>query len=621
MNEVKVSVVNFLFREDLKALQSAIDLLSFHEKKTLKSANEVLQGITPETGTLVVASLVDKNDLIEIATLVKMSKKIPKEASYKIIVVNFSKNQAYEKAIENLGIKDLLEPGLNTKAFKFKLDFHFKAIASKLKREIAQNNEKTLKNDNQVREESKVSNNRQMIWDPPLELTDDIWLTRDEGDVKFIFSRWLVKLMGPGPYAGQWNEEKNGIWRFDFRPGEKGAFVLTEGIWFYKGEQRPEFDIHENLWFFTGDNFELFFSNENQNFSRVKCVKKELHVCKNSSHAKLKEKSMYESFDKEITFSKEADKFKDMEGESSTDTIEQGPLKGKTNAPVDHLTNLTGKSGQGEKTESDDQGPLGGKSKTSHLSTFWEGKLETGDEEKEGEESEVDSKNESYSSDSLKGNIKTEASGDEDSFNIDIDGVHSGSDLDMEADNEFQKYYKNHNEAKKYGTKDLPKGGLGTKSEIEENDELFVDLTSGDEQNLLDEITQSTAESAENLFSKTDEVTGEFKVICYIICGGHRIKCNLYDFFDDLIIYLAQKASIQESNKVDLDMMFSFKDDKKNLKMIGDVVSIENDDEGSLFVCVKISSEDVKVFESFMKHYQRRQINITKFLNRAKGVA
>jgi hypothetical protein len=606
MAEIKVSVISFLFREELKSLQGALDSLPFFEKKNLKSSNEVLLDIKAECGTLVLASLVDKNDLIEIATLVKMSKKIPKDASYKIIVVNFSKNQAFEKAIENLGIKDVLEPTLNTKAYKFKLDLHYKNIASKLKRETTQNVEKTIKSEKEVKEETKHQNNRQLIWDPPLELKDDTWVLREDGDVKFVFSRWLVKLMGPGPFAGGWSEEKSGLWKFEFKAGERASFVSSEGEWFYKGEQRPEFDMHENLWFFTGDQFELFFSAQEQNFVRLKCVKKELHLCKNSSFAKGKEKSMFESFDKELTFSKEAQKFENMEGESSTETIDQSPMKGKTQLPADQLKDLTGKSLK-TSGEREDQGEgLKGKGETSHISTYWEGKLGAS-EEKEKIEKEKSEETINTKDNHLMGKLDPKDASSQDDFKVDLDEAKDSSLLDLEADNEFQKYYKNHNEAKQYGTYDFNKARAGKKDPDEKED--LLPLVSLEE------------ESENEIFSKTDDVTGEFKVICYIIFSGQRIKCNLYDFFDDLIIYLAHKAAIRESNRVDLDMMFSFKDDKASLKMMGDVVSIEKDGEGSLFVSVKISPQDVTEFEAFMKHYQKKQGQVTKFIHKSKGVA
>ena len=607
MAEIKVSVISFLFREELKSLQGALDSLPFFEKKNLKSSNEVLQDIKADCGTLVLASLVDKNDLIEIATLVKMSKKIPKDASYKIIVVNFSKNQAFEKAIENLGIKDVLEPTLNTKAYKFKLDLHYKNIASKLKRDSTQNVERTVKNEKEVKEEAKNQNGRQMIWDPPLELPDDTWLLRENGDVKFIFSRWLVKLMGPGPFAGGWSEEKSGLWKFEFKAQERASFVSSAGEWFYKGEQRPEFDMNENLWFFTGDQFELFFSAQDQNFVRLKCVKKELHICKNSPHAKGKEKSMYESFDKELTFSKEAQKFENMEGESSTETIDQGPMKGKTQLPGDHLTNLSGKLLKREGDAENQDQPLQGKGETSHISTYWEGKMGAS-EEKEKSEKEKSEDTINLKDDHLSGKLDPKDPSSQDDFKIDLEKAREASLLDLEADNEFQKYYKNHNEAKQYGTYDFNKARAGKKDPEEQDDTLpFASL--------------EEEEPGNEIFSKSDDVTGEFKVICYIIFGGQRIKCNLYDFFDDLIIYLAHKAAIRESNRVDLDMMFSFKDDKASLKMMGDVVSIENDGEGSLFVSVKISPQDVTEFEAFMKHYHRKQGQVTKFIHKSKGVA
>ena len=251
-------------------------------------------------------------------------------------------------------------------------------------------------------------------------------------------------------------------------------------------------------------------------------------------------------------------------------------MKGKTNNPSDKLNPLSGKIPQ--KDGKDKESKPDKSSGPSLLTSFLDGNLGLVGNKKEKE----DKPHESQTGDPL------------DDFKIDIDDVQSGKLLDLEADIEYQKHYKKHNEAKKYGTIDLPQGGLGK----DEDKNLPVD----------------------QLFRAEDEIS-DFKVSCFLFADGKKIECNLYDHFENFIIYLTQKVSIQESANVDVDISFSFKDYRVNIKVNGTVASIEDAGDGNIFICIKMKAEDLAKFESLMKQYKIMQQGVTKFIKKGRGVA
>lgn len=413
-----IPVIKFLFNDSFKVLNEALNLSPGYTVEEISTANDLSTFLSTEPAALVIASLKNKNDLIQIATFVKLAKKVAKDTAIKIVVINFSGDRTFDKAIAKLGIQDLIETGINTKALKFKLDFWMKSLNAQIKNNPNSSAQKTVKSLDQNKAQDKKADPTIPVWVEPLDLEDDIWILKSEADAKKVLAKWLIRLLGPSPYIGQWTEVKGGIWRFDIKESEKELYCPNPGAWFFHGDQKPDFVWKENIWMITGDTFELYYKEKEQVYSRLKSKDKVLTMAKNSLFAKTKEPVIIESFDKELVFKKEAQKLEDLEGKNKTDQINGDPLSGK-NKPADKLGgNLSGKV---ESEEAINHENLSQKTTTARESKFWGGKN------------------------------SADASKDDDFTGPKADGPNAGADLSRDRkDNEHKKFYKNHNEAEKY---------------------------------------------------------------------------------------------------------------------------------------------------------------------------
>lgn len=419
MSKNDIPVLKFMFRTDLKALNEALTISPSFEVQEINAANDLATFLSTVPAGLVIASLKDKNDLIQLASFVKLHKKVAKDTAVKIVIVNFSNDHAFDKAIAKLGIQDQLEPAINTKALKFKLDFWMKSLNAQIRNHpsAAQKAVKTAETNKQA-ENKKLEDTQTPVWLEPLDLEDDVWILKNPNDCKKVLNRWLVRMMGPSPYVGQWVDVKPNIWRFDIKESEKELYTPNPGAWFFVGDQKPDFIWKENLWLMTGDSFELLYKSGDQTSSRLKCKDKLISICKNSLFAKTKEHVIIESFDKELVFKKEAQNLEDMEGKNKTDQINNANLQGKNKTPADRSGNLSGKT-EGEKAIQNSN--LEMKTSTSSEKNFWEGHNEYENPEETNQEG------------AKQGPVK------------------DGAQLAMDQKHQdVQKYYKNHNEAEKY---------------------------------------------------------------------------------------------------------------------------------------------------------------------------
>ena len=418
MSTVIIPVIKFSFKSDFKVLEDALNMSPAFEVEDISSAGDLATFLSTIPAGLVIASLREKEDLIQIATFMKTIKKAAQTTAIKMVVINFSGDKQFEKAIAKLGIQDLVEPAINTKALKFKLDFWMKSLNGQIKNTVAANQGSTKSSDTK-KEDKKSAENQGPVWLDPLDLEEDIWILNQDSDCKKILSKWLVRLLGPSPYIGQWTDVKNNLWRFDIKESEKDMYVPGNGAWFFFGDQKPDFVWKENLWLITGDNFDLFYKNGDQVSSRMKAKDRTLQICKNSLFAKTKETIILESFDKELVFKKEADSLADLEGKGKTDSLSGGPLSGK--GKTSHMNGgpLSGDVNPEDALLSTD--PLSQKTTTAREKTHWQGKN-------------------AYEKDQG-GHMDAPAP----------EGVREGSELGLDRKNtDHQKHYKGHNPAEQF---------------------------------------------------------------------------------------------------------------------------------------------------------------------------
>lgn len=883
MSNDSIPILKFQFREDFKALKDSLNIQPGYQVEDFNSANDLATYLSTTNAGLVISSLKTRDDLIQLATFMKVVKKVAKETMVKVVVINFSHDKNFEKAIAKIGIQDVVEPGINTKALKFKLDFWMKSLNVQIKNSPSKDGPKVVKPNDSGKngEKGKISDQSVPQWTDPLDLENDIWLIKSENDAKKVLSKWLVRLLGPSPYVGQWIEVKGGLWRFDLKDHERDMYLSGDGAWFFSGEQKPEFVWKENVWLISGDTFDLYFRDPNTIQSRLKAKDKALTVSKNSMFAKTKEQMIVESCDKELVFKRESENLSSMEGKNKTDQI-NGNLQGKSKTDQAGGENLQGKS----KTDQINGDPLQGKSKTDQLSGgSLQGKTKSGADKSGNLKGELES-SERISNEELDQKTKT---GKESSywngknaykneegkadFDVKKDGVREGTLLDMDASNlKIEKNYKNSSEAQKYDPASLKEGGISGKSTTDhlsshynnnrsdketkqteqkgpvlsgksetdklashygnkvktgsekdkeekekadhrgmsepekqksdysgksstdklsghyknakessapetqakeeataqelnnkgpsatdneskdpsskstktsEKESAFNDddnyfakkapnkaqegkeedyyseskknvnssgtkkqdaddeflsksktplvksfegnekyslnerkvsskgLTHGQNEQDLKPTKDSPAEvtdnfdelikknrpekvnvaesTADNIDDKVqnegasivslgqardekakakspdearlDEISQDAKVTAVILSQAKKIECSLDDFFEDTIVFSTTDTQLNKNTKVSMNMSFKFLDKETKLNIEGDIQSVEGVEDGTNYVTVSISKDNIEVFNSFMKLYQARQKHITEFLAKAKGVA
>lgn len=440
----KVPIIKFMFRSEWKVLTDALGIGNKYEFESMDSLSDLMSHIHyAETG-IVLVSLRDKNDLVQLATLVKSLKKTIPHILVKILVVNFSGNYHFDQAVGKLDL-DLLQVSISPNAMSFKIDFAMKSINAQMKNKQQSDSSKNLKKLENVKNKDKKIAEGIANWADPIDCEDDIWLLRNETDCKKVLTRWLVRFMGPSPYVANWVDSGNsGIWKFEFK-NSSSIFISGQGSWFFRGEQKPDFIWAENVWSFTGSAFELFYKQDQQTFSRLCLKDKQITIAKISEFAKTKEKSIIESLDKDLVFKKELapdteknnfeneqDNFKNLEGKNKTDNIQEKPLsgEGKTSNIVNNPLNLNLKPNE----NSISQDPHAQKTETSKSSSHWKGKNE---HQKENDE-----------------------------LTAPVDNViNPGAELSIGAKNAHSTFYKNHNKAETFEPKDfghsISKDGVG----------------------------------------------------------------------------------------------------------------------------------------------------------------
>ncbi len=650
-------VLKFLFRSEYKFLSDALNTKSANETQSFQSVSELVSFFSTVPVGIVVAALNDKNDLLQILTFFKFSKKYSSSVSVKMLVINFSGDIQFEKALSRIGILDIVDQRAQAKALKFKIDFLMKSLSSQPKNttQSVSNPQAGSFGDNQS--QSQKLSEAIPHWLEPLKCKDDIWLSRHEQDCKKVLNRWMVKLMAPSPYVGQWVESKSpGIWKFQFNFDEE-EYISGTGLWFFAGENKPEFVWTENVWMFAGATFELFYKDGKEIISRVKLKNKKLKIAKNSEHAKSKAQKIIQSFDKEYIIKKELNnsaelelidqdrkRYENLEGKGQTDKINSGPLSGK--GETSHLDQrpmgLDLKPGDNNLSSE----LLGYKPSKSGNSSEWNGDLEAdqktvgnlygkleGNKKKNdrpGEMKEEDNTKywENQTPASREGNQskESEMALDQEENENEFEEENSYNFLDLEEEKKSGKQAKKQDRGLDVGLKKQ-----GPRSSVKASDEESyygdpkekrsgsyeneVPKTEGKVLPFVDKTIQQDPQSGTDL----EEVIQNAKVTSKLIQNSLNSSCILDDYFDQTIVFTTTEKSAPIKGLVSMNLNFLHLNKETSIKLTGQVVNVEIDSEGCHYITVEITNENVSVFNTFMKLYLSRQSNIDHFLKAAKG--
>ncbi|GEM_PF-2752869 len=498
------TVVQYLFNEEWAPLVESLNSAPQLKVEDLQgNPQDIVTFLSGEESALIFISLASKDDLVALANLVKMSRKVLRDVPHKFIVVNFTGNKNVERAIMKMGILDILDANLKSRALRFKIDFWVKSLAHSVKNKPLADNKREVKKTETAQTEKK---NDVPLWINPLELESDIWLVKNELEIKKILGRWLVKLMGPSSHVATWVEVEgqSNFWRFQVKDSYRSDLHVGDGDWFFRGDNKPDYNWKEHLWTMAGDKIELIYLYDKKITPRFVIKDKVLHIAKNSDYAKTKIQIIEETFKQEHIFKKDAEaadigrgiEAEDelpghLKGKSSTENLGNDNQSGKSKTGSDNLSDMSGKGS----TDSLDYGAMKGKNKGDQSESGYldgEIKKESVRSEKDSDDSlsYLENKKKSHlngksSTDSIEENYSN-ANNKRSSFvDSDINDKKSNSHSEKENNgkegsagkNQYNaeelseenkhknvdKFYKNHNEATSYEGKDL--SGKGKRSD------------------------------------------------------------------------------------------------------------------------------------------------------------
>lgn len=306
MKMSEIVLVKYLFQADWEPLENVIEANAkdFGDIYEVDNDKEVFQVAKTSPATLIIACVKTKEDLTKVLNFVKISKKVLKDSNIKVSVLNYLQNKNVETAFMKLGCQEVLDPNLKAKPLKFKMDFWKKALAVGMNKRLAEQN-KTVKESKNEKDGAKKEV-PQIKWGEPLKVVDDMWITKSPQDTKRVLNRWMIKLMGPSPFVAQWVEVdgQKGLWQFVFKDGIREDFHMSDGDWFFRGEQKPEFVWKENLWLVSGQKIQLFYQEDDTVVARFRTNQENLEITKNSSYALSRQEAIVETFDQEVLVKK-----------------------------------------------------------------------------------------------------------------------------------------------------------------------------------------------------------------------------------------------------------------------------------------------------------------------------
>jgi hypothetical protein len=360
-------------------------------------AEEATEFVRSLRSGIVVFHLRKKKELPELVRLLKSIYPLVKKKQVKVFGVYEGQNKKVRQLLVKLKVEDFLEVSdINPKTFKFKVDLWKRTIQRALNTD-----EDTDYNKKRSDKQSGflTSSTRDVIKEDPIDIPEDQWIIKSVDDCKFFMLHWSIKMMGPSPYAGRWEDSekryKNStIWVWTISDKAPEEFQGYEGLWYLIGE-KPDYLWDEDRWLFKGKaELKLTYYDNEKNVSRFFVKGGDLHVSKNSKSALRKESAIIETFENNLETSEELLRDTKKEFEDDTDVKElqarqegqnyDGTLAGDIADKDDMGGNYDGKN----KTEHQGGGPAGSIEDDEGLKGFddLEGFLNRGDED--GEEND-----------------------------------------------------------------------------------------------------------------------------------------------------------------------------------------------------------------------------------------
>jgi len=284
----KFPVIKYLFSKDFPLLEESLsglpgELLEAHTPKELTDI------FLRSQGGLILFSLSERKDLIEIGSVLKSLKTTLKDVPFKAVIVNFHTGKNLEEKALQMEVQDLISGSISRKALSFKLDFWLRTLGVLTRPK--ENNFLTL-----VDIEQELTERKDVEWLNALHIENDIWILKSTSDLKKNEDTWTVKVLGPGILVGEWLQLEGDRWSFQFHGPEKTRFLSGMGNWFFTGDSPPTFLAEEKGWEFKGKSFELYYTHEKEKIEWMKAYGGKILIRRNSPFALIKEDLIKDSF-------------------------------------------------------------------------------------------------------------------------------------------------------------------------------------------------------------------------------------------------------------------------------------------------------------------------------------
>lgn len=264
---------------------------------------EVLGKILDESGQgIVLLKVNDKKTLSEALVFLKKHKEQIRLGIVKVLALLFIKNRKVKKNLKDLGCHDVLDHDVMKSRLAIrKIDYIAKNIKSKID---------SLKAEKGVphstgEEEGEESNCFKYV--DPLDFEGDVWIVKDRADNRLVRGEFLLRMVGPSPFVGNWHELENQssdvkMWKFMLRDEDNKSFIADNGAWYFTGS-KPDFDWTDSRWIFSSSAPHLYFyTNKNVTYSRLKYKDGCVIICENSEFATTKEDKIMELCDIKYKF-------------------------------------------------------------------------------------------------------------------------------------------------------------------------------------------------------------------------------------------------------------------------------------------------------------------------------
>lgn len=182
-----IPIIRFLFKNDWPVLSSSLKTNPVYEREEFSTPHDLAIYISGLDAALIISSLMNREDLINIAILLKIQKKLAKDSVAKVVVINFSGDKNFERALSKLGIQDVIDPTISPKPLRYKIDFWMRSLTAKTQK-AESSAARSLKSLKSKAPEAHTSDSS-IQWGPPLNCVDDFWIIKNDSDGKRILSK------------------------------------------------------------------------------------------------------------------------------------------------------------------------------------------------------------------------------------------------------------------------------------------------------------------------------------------------------------------------------------------------------------------------------------------------